>query len=492
MSTSVIVLGLLIAGIVAFFIGSWRASASTRTSKTRPHSRPGYHGGYLAIWTALPALLVTLAWGGAEFSIVRALVGADLPQNVRDLSDAEQSLVTSRISSVARGLPRLSAEELKLVERARYGFAPLADAQRVLQERGVVLGSAPEPYVITAAYDQARYTNISRWLATGLAAALAALGFGYAFSRINPNLRARNAVERVILGSFIVASMVAILTTAGIVLSMLFEAIHFFRYVPPFDYLFGTVWDPRFSAAGQAGSEGQFGLVPLLWGTLFISAVAMFVAVPVGLLSAIYMSEYASRTVRTVAKPLLEILAGIPTIVYGLFALITFGPFVRDAGGTIGLDISATSVLTAGVVMGVMIIPFVSSLSDDIINAVPQSLRDGSYGLGATQSETIKRVVFPAALPGIVGAILLAVSRAIGETMIVVLAAGIAANLTINPFEPVTTITVKIVSQLTGDLEFNSPQTLVAFALGLTLFIITLGLNIYALYVVRKYREQYE
>ena len=213
---------------------------------------------------------------------------------------------------------------------------------------------------------------------------------------------------------------------------------------------------------------------------------------PVGLFSAIYMSEYASRHVRTVAKPLLEILAGIPTIVYGLFALITFGPFLRDAGGHIGLDISATSVLTAGFIMGVMLIPFVSSLSDDIINAVPQSLREGSYGLGATQSETIKRVVLPAALPGIVGAILLAASRAIGETMIVVLAAGIAANLTLNPFEPVTTITVKIVSQLTGDLEFNSPQTLVAFALGLTLFVFTLGLNIYALYIVRKYREQYE
>jgi phosphate transport system permease protein len=216
------------------------------------------------------------------------------------------------------------------------------------------------------------------------------------------------------------------------------------------------------------------------------------VAVPVGLFSAIYMSEYASRTVRTVVKPLLEILAGIPTIVYGFFALVTFGPFIRDLGATVGLGISATSVLTAGFIMGVMLIPFVSSLSDDIINAVPQSLRDGSYGLGATKSETIKRVVLPAALPGIVGAVLLAASRAIGETMIVVLAAGIAANLTLNVFDPVTTITVKIVSQLTGDLEFNSPQTLVAFALGLTLFVVTLGLNIYALYIVRKYREQYE
>lgn len=286
------------------------------------------------------------------------------------------------------------------------------------------------------------------------------------------------------------ASTVAVLTTVGIVLSVLFETIHFFQFVSPMDYFFGTVWDPRFATVGKA--EGQFGLLPLLWGTLFISAVALLVAVPVGLFAAIYMSEYAGSKVRAFAKPVLEILAGIPTIVYGFFALSVFGPLLRDVGGNIGLDISASSVLTAGIVMGVMIIPFVSSLSDDIITAVPQSLREGSYGLGATQSETIKKVVLPAALPGIVGAVLLAASRAIGETMIVVLAAGIAANLTLNPLEPVTTITVKIVSQLTGDLEFNSPQTLVAFALGLTLFVITLGLNVYALYVVRKYREQYE
>jgi phosphate transport system permease protein len=274
---------------------------------------------------------------------------------------------------------------------------------------------------------------------------------------------------------------------------MLFETLHFFSHVSPKDFFFGTVWDPRFSAAGRAGgAEGQFGLLPLLWGTAYISFVALAVAVPVGLFSAVYMSEYATKTVRTVVKPLLEILAGIPTIVYGFFALVTFGPFIRDLGASIGIGISATSVLTAGFIMGVMLIPFVSSLSDDIINAVPQSLRDGSYGLGATKSETIKRVVLPAALPGIVGAVLLAASRAIGETMIVVLAAGIAANLTLNVFEPVTTITVKIVSQLTGDLEFNSPQTLVAFALGLTLFVVTLALNIYALYIVRKYREQYE
>lgn len=490
---SVIVLGLLVAGLVSYALGIWRAKALARKSEAKLHSRPGYFGGYLAAWVTLPALFATLIWGVAERPVLQSLLNASLPESVQSLSSAERSLVIGRINAVTRGVARLSEADLDVLDRARYGFAPVSEARRVLQERGVVLGAAPEPYMIAAAYDQARNEILSRRAAAALAAALAAAGFIYAFSRMTARLRARNAVETVVLGGLIGASTIAILTTVGIVFSMLFEAIHFFSFVPPLEFFLGTVWDPRFSASGAVGAtEGQFGLLPLFWGTLFISAVAMFVAVPVGLMSAIYMSEYASRPVRTVAKPLLEILAGIPTIVYGLFALITFGPFLRDAGGAIGLNISANSVLTAGVVMGVMIIPFVSSLSDDIINAVPQSLRDGSYGLGATQSETIKRVVFPAALPGIVGAILLAVSRAIGETMIVVLAAGIAANLTINPMEPVTTITVKIVSQLTGDLEFNSPQTLVAFALGLTLFTITLGLNIYALYVVRKYREQYE
>jgi phosphate transport system permease protein len=317
-------------------------------------------------------------------------------------------------------------------------------------------------------------------------------GFAYAYRQVNPPMRARNRVERVMLWLLIACSAIAILTTIGIVFSMLFETIHFFSLVPPLDFFFGTVWDPRFTAAGREGSAGQFGLLPLLWGTIFISFISMLVAVPVGLLSAVYLSEYASRRMRAWVKPLLEILAGIPTVVYGFFALTTLGPLFRDVGAALGLDISATSALTAGVVMGVMIIPFVSSLSDDIINAVPQSLRDGSYALGATQSETIRRVIFPAALPGIVGSVLLATSRAIGETMIVVMAAGIAAKLTLNPFDSVTTVTVKIVSQLTGDLEFNSPQTLVAFALGLTLFVATLALNIYALYIVRKYREQYD
>lgn len=493
MPTSIILLGLCVAALLAFVLGLSRANALAKKGDAQLHSRPGYYGAYLALWTLLPALIVTLLWSAFEPSVIRSMVSASLPENVRALSPAEQSLVIGRINAVAAGLPNLNRDEYDVVRRTRYGFTSPADAQKVLQDRGVALGSAPEPYVIAAAYDQVELQGHAKTILTAIAGALAALGFLYANWRVTPKLRARNSVEAVVVVCLILASMVAILTTIGIIFSMLFETIHFFNYVQPWRFFFGTVWDPRFSAAGQTGGgDGQFGLLPLLWGTLYISIVALLVAVPVGLFSAIYMSEYASRKVRTFAKPLLEILAGIPTIVYGLFALITFGPFLRDSGGYIGLDISATSVLTAGLIMGVMLIPFVSSLSDDIINAVPQSLREGSYGLGATQSETIKRVILPAALPGIVGAILLAASRAIGETMIVVLAAGIAANLTLNPFEPVTTITVKIVSQLTGDLEFNSPQTLVAFALGLTLFVFTLCLNIYALYIVRKYREQYE
>ncbi len=320
------------------------------------------------------------------------------------------------------------------------------------------------------------------------AALLAALaGFVYAYQRIDRDFRARNTVETMVMGLLIAASSIAILTTVGIVFSMVFETGRFFSQYSWTHFFFGTTWSPNFRG------NSDLGMLPLLWGTLYISFIALAVAVPIGLFAAIFLSEYASPRVRGVAKPLIEILAGIPTIVYGLFALITVGPMLRDYfAEPLGLGESASSVMTAGLVMGVMLIPFVSSLSDDIINAVPQSMRDGSLGLGATPSETIRNVIMPAALPGIVGAILLAASRAIGETMIVVLGAGAAARLSLNPFEAMTTVTVKIVSQLTGDTDFASPETLVAFALGITLFVLTLGLNVLALYIVRKYREQYE
>ncbi|KFE35185.1 phosphate ABC transporter permease subunit PstC [Thioclava atlantica] len=330
------------------------------------------------------------------------------------------------------------------------------------------------------------------WGATILAGVI---GFALSLRLIGRDFRARNAVEAVIKGLLIAAASLAILTTLGIVLSLVFNTIEFFRLYPLTKFFFGTEWTPSF------GGGSELGILPLLWGTLYISFVALAVAVPIGLFAAIYLSEYASRTVRGAVKPLLEVLAGIPTIVYGLFALLTVGPFLLSIFGPKGPTAAfadggwmhaGTAVMTAGLVMGIMLIPFVSSLSDDIINAVPQALRDGSYGLGATKSETIRQVVMPAALPGIVGAILLAASRAIGETMIVVLGAGAAARLSLNPFDAMTTVTAKIVSQLTGDADFASPEALVAFSLGMTLFVVTLGLNIFALYIVRKYREQYE
>ena len=439
------------------------------------------------LWTVLPSLALVLVWALAEPIVISKEVYSFLPEEVRNETRAVRSLTMGTIDAIASGVRQLTPEQLKLMREGRTNPVEL------LESKGVTLAAAPRPFMIEAAIRQNRLSDTSRDAAARGGLLLALLGLALGLLRVRPTLRSRNSVERVILVGLGAASTVAVVTTAGIVLSMLFETLQFFQSVPPHEFFFGTVWDPRFSAAGrEGGSQGQFGLLPLLWGTAYISFVALLVAVPVGLFSAIYMSEYAGQKLRTVVKPALEILAGIPTIVYGFFALVSFGPFVRDLGAALNFDVSATSVLTAGFIMGVMLIPFVSSLSDDIINAVPQSLRDGSYGLGATKSETIRRVVLPAALPGIVGAVLLAASRAIGETMIVVLAAGIAANLTLNMFEPVTTITVKIVSQLTGDLEFNSPQTLVAFALGLTLFIFTLGLNIYALYIVRKYREQYE
>lgn len=299
--------------------------------------------------------------------------------------------------------------------------------------------------------------------------------------------------EKIILGFLIVCSTIAILTTIGIVLSVLFEALHFFDKVPFTDFLFGTEWSPQTAIRpDQIGSSGKFGILPLLSGTALITFIAMCIAIPIGLLSAIYFSEYTTQKIRSITKPVMEVLAGIPTVVYGFFAALIVAPMIRDACDGIGLSASSESALATGLVMGIMIIPFISSLSDDVIHAVPQSLREGSLALGASKAETIKRVIIPAALPGIIGGILLAISRAIGETMIVVMAAGLGANLTINPLESVTTVTVQIVTLLVGDQEFDSPKTLAAFALGLTLFVITLILNIIALHTVRRFREEYE
>jgi phosphate transport system permease protein len=328
-----------------------------------------------------------------------------------------------------------------------------------------------------------------------LAAAVAAGGLGAWLARrsIQPASRSRTRVESLFQALLALSSSVAILTTVGIIASVLFESVRFFHAVPLSDFLFGLAWSPQTALrADQVGASGSFGAIPLFAGTILISAIALAVGAPLGLFSAIYLAEYAGPRQRALAKPVLEILAGIPTVVYGFFAALSVAPLVRDAGEALGLSVSSESALAAGVVMGIMLIPFVSSLSDDVIAAVPRALRDGSYAVGATRSETIRNVVLPAALPGIVGALLLAVSRAIGETMIVVMAAGLSANLTANPFKAVTTVTVQIVSLLVGDQEFDSPKTLAAFALGLVLFLATLMLNVVALQVVRRFREQYE
>jgi len=484
-----LVLAILAAiGAVAFVVARQRAAALDR-GPARPHSRAHYHGWWAFLLATLPAALVFVVWMlGSSIYLERHIVG-QLPEQTADSPIASQSLAVGLVKSLANGLRRLDAAELADLPTS------FADLQPVLAGRGVALAPDTQDYMVPIAADANRLQDGLGLAGAAIAFVLAIVGGAYGVSQVAARARARNKVEQLMLWGLMAASMIAILTTIGIVLSMLFQTISFFESVPLTNFFFGTVWDPRFAAAGAGDSEGQFGLIPLLAGTLYIALVAMLVAVPIGLMSAVYMSEYASSRVRSLVKPALELLAGIPTIVYGIFALVTLGPFLRDlsaalAGGS--PFVQAQSIFTAGLVMGVMLIPVVSSLSDDIITAVPRALRDGSLGLGATRSETIKRVILPAALPGIVGAILLTASRAIGETMIVVLAAGVAANLTLNPFEAMTTITVKIVNQLTGDLEFNSPQTLVAFALGITLFFVTLAMNIVALYIVRKYREQYE
>ena len=469
MSYSAILAVLLVLTAIGFYLGRRRARAVADGGRTRLHSLPGYYGAHVAIWIALPAFLLFLFWISFQGSIIEGIVRNDLPDRVSVPGEAKPN----------QALPE---EQKKL----------LIDNIRNYAAGDIVSGE------ITAVVKQgaARYLQLealSSWIMAAAMALLAAIGLLLTYRSVSPAMRARNRVERVILSMLMVASIIAILTTVGIVLSLLFEALTFFTKVSPVDFLFGLEWSPQTAIrADQVGASGAFGAIPVFAGTMLITVIAMIVAVPVGLFAAIYLSEYASSRVRATVKPVLEVLAGIPTVVYGFFAALTVAPLIRDAGAAVGLPVASESALAAGLIMGIMIIPFVSSLSDDIINAVPQSLRDGSYGLGATRSETIRQVVLPAALPGIVGAVLLAVSRAIGETMIVVMAAGLSAKLTANPFDAVTTVTVQIVTNLTGDPEFDSPKTLSAFALGLMLLLVTLCLNVIALRVVQKYREKYD
>ena len=462
MDTSTLFLIIVALVFSAYYLGTIRSRALALPAggiHMLP-SLPSYYGFLTAAWALIPPLVLLLLWTMFEDVLIRNMVEAVMPAQVMDMEAGRRDLLYSTIVNTAAGMTGMTElQDSYQAAIARYGY---------LTGRAAVL----KPLLVVM---------------------VALIGGLLALSYISVRKNARYPVERLFTAALFLCSSIAILSTVGIVASILFESIRFFQQVPLTDFLFGLEWSPQIAIrADQTGASGAFGSIPLFAGTLLISAIAMLIAVPVGLMSAIYLAEYASRGVRGVIKPALEVLAGIPTVVYGFFAAMTVAPAIRQVGAGIGLEVASESALAAGLVMGIMIIPFVSSLSDDVITAVPQSLRDGSLGLGATQSETIRRVIIPAALPGIVGGVLLAVSRAIGETMIVVMAAGLAANLTANPLEAVTTVTVQIVTLLVGDQEFNSPKTLAAFALGLLLFVVTLCLNFVALYVVRKYREQYD
>jgi phosphate transport system permease protein len=485
-----LILIVLAIATTGFLLGRQRALGSAGGDNRQLHSLPSYYGSNVALKAALPSLLLLLVWLLAQPLYVNSTVTGMIPDSaVAD--NSSRGLVMSEVQRTAEGLDNAVAEGIMTEEFARDLRADITDVTQRLKDAGQIVTSEVTQPILNAA-QRYRVMNATGNLWMSIAViALAIVGCLWGLKETHFEFRARNVVEHGIRAILVGAASIAILTTVGIVLSLVFNTVEFFRLYPAWDFFTGTRWAPSFS--GRGGSS-ELGVLPLLWGTFYISIVALAVAVPIGLFSAVYLSEYASSRVRSFAKPMLEVLAGIPTIVYGLFALLTVGPLLLSVFGRDGLGWmqAGTAVMTAGLVMGVMLIPFVSSLSDDIINAVPQSMRDGSYGLGATKSETIRQVVLPAALPGIVGAILLAASRAIGETMIVVLGAGAAAKLSLNPFEAMTTVTAKIVSQLTGDADFASPEALVAFALGMTLFVITLCLNVLALYIVRKYREQYE
>lgn len=462
MSTSTLVIVAIALAALSFAYGRMQAFqvASKNGGMKSMHSLPSHYGMMVALWCALPALAIIIGWKLIEPTVINNVLDGSIPQEIIDAGP-------------------------KTIELYKNDIGNLVDSEKIAN-----ITDAGKKIAAEKLYGLRQVSSVALMI---LALCIALVGASLALKRIKPNTRARINVERIVRFFLIGCASIAILTTVGIVASVITESLRFFQQVDFFDFVAGTQWSPQTAIrADQAGSSGAFGAVPLFVGTLLISFIAMIVAVPFGLFSAIYLAEYASRRVRNIVKPLLEILAGIPTVVYGFFAALTVAPALRDIGKAIGLSVSSESALAAGAVMGIMIIPFVSSLSDDVITAVPQAMRDGAYGLGSTKSETIRQVVIPAALPGIVGGVLLAASRAIGETMIVVMAAGLAAKMTANPLEAVTTVTVQIVTLLTGDQEFDSAKTLAAFALGLMLFVVTLCLNVIALLVVRKYREQYE
>ncbi len=461
MTQSQVIPILIVLSVVGFYLGRQRANALRDDSANGGLATlPKYYGYYVALIAGLPAFVIFVAGILFQGSFIDWLLLNHVPAEMTtDISAAERNLLLSSIRNVARG--------------TTFG--------------------TPPPEILAAAQSFATYQTIVRFSVIASSLALAVAGLAWARSRIAPAFRARHQVEGIIFGLIVLASLVAIITTLGILVSLIYESWRFFERVPVAEFLFGLNWEPQIAIReDQVAGLGSFGAVPVFWGTIVVSICAMFVAVPIGLLAAIYTAEYATQPVRATIKPVLEVLAGIPTIVYGFFAVITVSPALRNLGATLGIEVAPTAAIVAGGVMGIMLIPFVSSFADDALNAVPQSLRDGSAALGATKSETIRQVLLPAALPGIMGGVLLALSRAIGETMIVVMAAGLTANLTLNPLEGVTTTTVQIVTLLIGDTEFDSPKTLAAFGLGLVLFLSTLMLNVLALGIVKKYREQYD
>jgi phosphate transport system permease protein len=461
MSASVLILVILALSLIGYWVGRSRALAQEQSSSTgRLQALPQYHGYYVALWCGLPALALLLVWLLAQGPMIDRLLVAMLPAELTEgASPGKVDLLVATIKNAASGLVFGEPDPAITAAAERYG---------------ALRGGAQAALVVVV-----------------LASAIG--GLVWARHRVAPRFRARDAVERIIGWLLVLCSVVAIFTTLGIVLSLLIESLRFFERVPPHEFLFGLNWEPQIAIReDQVAGVGAFGAVPVFWGTLMVSAVAMTVALPIGILAAIFMAEYASRSLRVVVKPLLEILAGIPTIVYGFFAVLVVSPALRDLGASIGVDVSPTAAIVPGAVMGIMLIPFISSFADDALTAVPRAMRDGAAALGATKSETIRQVLLPAALPGIVGGVLLAMSRAIGETMIVVMAAGLTATLSLNPLEGVTTTTVQIVTLLIGDTEFDSPKTLAAFGLGLVLFLATMGLNIVALQTVKRYREKYD
>ncbi|MGX1097237.1 phosphate ABC transporter permease subunit PstC [Amorphus sp. MBR-141] len=446
--------------LIAYFVGRTTGSRFAAQSQEKIHSLPSYHGAFVAVWVGIPALILLLFWVGLQGSAIDHLLLGSLPAQMTDgASPSQLNLYIQEIHNVTTG--------------------------RVFGE--------PAPEIKAAAERFVRWQEIAHWAMVVVILALMILAMMVARSRLSSRFRARNNVERIVSGLMIFCAALAILTTLGIIGSLLFEAWAFFQMVSIHEFLFGLNWEPQIPIrADQIAAAGAFGAVPVFTGTLLIASIAMLVATPIGLLTAIYLVEYANDRVRATVKPIMEILAGVPTVVYGFFAVLIVAPAVREFGSAMGLAVSPNSALAAGGVMGIMIIPFISSLSDDALNAVPRAMRDGSLAMGSTRSETMLNVLLPAALPGIMGGILLALSRAIGETMIVVMAAGLIANLTFNPVDSVTTVTVQIVTLLIGDTSFDSPKTLAAFALGLVLFIITLCLNVLAIRIVQKYREKYD